>query len=73
MDGRGLCKNQWDCLISVIELLNHAPCVLTVFAVCNMKTLYLVMVPIDSIIGTMYVLPEVFITITNATQFGECQ
>ena len=25
MDGRGLSKNQWDFLISVINTLNHAP------------------------------------------------
>ena len=25
MDGRGLFKNQWDCLFSVVHMLNHAP------------------------------------------------
>ena len=25
MDGRGLLKKQWDCLFSVVHMLNHAP------------------------------------------------
>ena len=25
MGGRGLIKNQWDCLFSVVHMLNHAP------------------------------------------------
>ena len=26
MDGRGLIKNQWDCLFSIVHMLNHGHC-----------------------------------------------